>query len=62
MEELHVCTLALEARLNELERQGKTAIALSDGTHVLALAAVADTVKPSSAAAIADLHALGIEP
>ncbi|AUA57392.1 Probable cadmium-transporting ATPase [Achromobacter spanius] len=50
----------LEARMDELERQGKSAIALTDGTHVLALAAVADTVKPTSAAAIADLHALGV--
>ncbi|WP_417224206.1 HAD-IC family P-type ATPase, partial [Achromobacter spanius] len=50
----------LEARMGELEREGKSAFALSDGTHVLALAAVADTVKPTSAAAIADLHALGV--
>ncbi|MGE8620427.1 MAG: HAD-IC family P-type ATPase, partial [Achromobacter spanius] len=50
----------LEARMDELERQGKSAIALTDGSHVLALAAVADTVKPTSAAAIADLHALGV--
>lgn len=60
MRELGVASAKLEARLDELERQGKSAIALTDGTRVLAVAAVADTVKPTSAAAIADLHALGV--
>ncbi|MBB1624385.1 copper-translocating P-type ATPase [Achromobacter sp. UMC71] len=60
MRELGVSSPKLEARLDELERQGKSAIALSDGSRVLAVAAVADTVKPTSAAAIADLHALGV--
>lgn len=60
MRELGVSDAKLEARLDELEQQGKSAIALSDGQRVLALAAVADTVKPTSAAAIADLHALGV--
>ncbi|WMD22710.1 heavy metal translocating P-type ATPase [Achromobacter seleniivolatilans] len=60
MRELGVSSPKLEARLDELERQGKSAIALTDGSRVLALAAVADTVKPTSAAAIADLHSLGV--
>jgi Cd2+/Zn2+-exporting ATPase len=60
MRELGVSSPKLEARLDELERQGKSAIALTDGNRVLAVAAVADTVKPTSAAAIADLHALGV--
>ncbi|MNQ32091.1 putative cadmium-transporting ATPase [compost metagenome] len=60
MRELGVASDRLEARLDEWERQGKSAIALTDGSRVLALAAVADTVKPSSAAAIADLHTLGV--
>ncbi|MCZ8396152.1 heavy metal translocating P-type ATPase [Achromobacter ruhlandii] len=60
MRELGVSDEKLEARFDELEQQGKSAIALSDGQRVLALAAVADTVKPTSAAAIADLHALGV--
>src|SRR3546814_5059248 len=42
------------------EQQGKTAIALTDGTHILALAAVADTLKPGSADAVAALHKLGV--
>ncbi|MBB1595857.1 copper-translocating P-type ATPase [Achromobacter sp. UMC46] len=60
MRELGVSSPKLEARLDELERQGKSAIALTDGHRVMALAAVADTVKPTSAAAIADLHSLGV--
>ncbi|WP_287957512.1 MULTISPECIES: heavy metal translocating P-type ATPase [Achromobacter] len=60
MREAGVASAALEARMEELERQGKSVIALTDGSRVLALAAVADTVKPTSAAAIADLHALGV--
>ncbi|MCY1204145.1 Cadmium-transporting ATPase [compost metagenome] len=60
MREAGVSSPELEARMDELERQGKSVIALTDGSRVLALAAVADTVKPTSAAAIADLHALGV--
>ena len=60
MRELGVSSDALDARFDELESQGKSVIALSDGSRVLALAAVADTVKPTSAQAIADLHGLGV--
>ncbi|WP_434647204.1 heavy metal translocating P-type ATPase [Achromobacter piechaudii] len=60
MRDAGVSSPTLEARMDELENQGKSAIALTDGQRVLALAAVADTVKPTSAAAIADLHALGV--
>jgi len=60
MREAGVSSDALETRMGELERQGKSVIALTDGSRVLALAAVADTVKPTSAAAVADLHALGV--
>ncbi|WP_441299848.1 heavy metal translocating P-type ATPase [Burkholderia oklahomensis] len=61
VEELECCTSALEARLDELERQGKTVVMLIDGTRVLGLFAVADTVKDTSRAAVAELHALGIK-
>lgn len=54
------CSRALEARLDALERQGTTVVMLLDDTQALALFIVADTVKDSSRAAIADLHALGI--
>ena len=55
------CSDALEARLSALEKQGKTVILLADEQKVLALYAVADTVKDSSRQAIAELHALGIQ-
>ncbi|MBI3343780.1 MAG: heavy metal translocating P-type ATPase [Gammaproteobacteria bacterium] len=59
--ELGVCTPLLEAKLGELEEQGKTVISLTDGERVLVLFAVADTVKDSSRAAIRALHELGIK-
>ena len=59
--ELGRCSTALEARLDTLERQGKTVVMLMDEERVLALFAVADTVKDSSRAAIADLHKLGVQ-
>jgi Cd2+/Zn2+-exporting ATPase len=55
------CSDALEAQLSALEMQGKTVILLTDEQEVLALYAVADTVKDSSRQAIAELHALGIQ-
>ena len=59
--ELGRCSTALEARLDTLEREGKTVVMLMDEERVLALFAVADTVKDSSRAAIADLHKLGVQ-
>ncbi|MFA5662861.1 MAG: heavy metal translocating P-type ATPase [Castellaniella sp.] len=55
-----LCSPALEARLEALEQQGKTVVMLASGTQVLALYAVADTIKPDSRAAIGQLHALGV--
>ena len=60
MEELKVCSPELEARLDVLERQGKTTLLLSDGESVQALFAVADTVRETSRAAIRELEALGV--
>jgi len=59
--ELDRCTPGLEARREEMERQGKTVVMLTDEQQVLALFAVADTVKDSSRIAIADLHQLGVK-
>jgi len=61
VEELGRCSPELEARLDALERQGKTVVMLIDDQKVLALFAVADTVKDSSRVAIADLHRLGVK-
>ncbi|MHA3904649.1 heavy metal translocating P-type ATPase [Castellaniella sp. WN] len=55
-----LCSPDLEARLETLERQGKTVVLLADEHRALALYAVADTIKPDSAAAIQALHALGV--
>lgn len=60
VEELERCSPALEAKLDALERQGKSVVMLIDDARVLAIFAVADTIKDTSRAAIADLHALGI--
>lgn len=58
--ELGLCSEALEARLQELERQGKTTVLLADDGKVLALAAVADAVRDTSRQAVGDLAALGV--
>ncbi|MFM0343839.1 heavy metal translocating P-type ATPase [Paraburkholderia sp. RL17-347-BIC-D] len=60
VEELGRCSAALEARLHALESQGKTVVMLVDAERVLALFAVADTVKETSRAAIAELQRLGV--
>lgn len=60
LKELGLCS-GFEGLLERFERQGKTVLILSDKTQVLALFAVADTVKDSSRVAIADLHALGVK-
>ena len=51
----------LEAKLDALERQGKTVILLMDDTRPLALFGVADTVKETSRQAIAELRDLGVK-
>lgn len=60
IEERGLCSPALEAALAEHEAQGRTVTLLASETQVLALFAVADTIKPSSREAIAQLHALGV--
>ncbi|WP_116143426.1 cation-translocating P-type ATPase [Paraburkholderia sp. BL27I4N3] len=60
IEELGRCSASLEARLDVLESQGKTVVMLVDAERVLALFAVADTVKETSRAAIAELQRLGV--
>ena len=53
---------ALEAELGALEAQGRTVTLLADERGVLALFAVADTIKPSSIEAISQLKRLGVAP
>ncbi len=55
-----LCSPALEAELAKHEQQGRTVTLLADETRVLALFAVADTIKDTSRQAIAELKALGV--
>jgi Cd2+/Zn2+-exporting ATPase len=58
-----LCSAELEARLEEHEAQGRTLSLLAGPEGVLALFAVADTVKETSKQAVADLnHADGRQP
>ncbi|MBI3532762.1 MAG: heavy metal translocating P-type ATPase [Burkholderiales bacterium] len=61
IEELGLCSSEIEAKLNVLERQGKTVVLLANQTGVLAIFAVADTVRETSRHAVAELHTLGIK-
>lgn len=61
VEELGLCSPALEEQLFALEKQGKSVVLLLNKSGPLALFAVADTVKASSREAIQQLHELGIK-
>ncbi|MBU0524416.1 MAG: heavy metal translocating P-type ATPase [Gammaproteobacteria bacterium] len=61
VEDLGLCSPALEEKLFALEKQGKSVVLLLDKSGPLALFAVADTVKESSREAIQQLHDLGIK-
>ncbi|MGF6328162.1 Cd2+/Zn2+-exporting ATPase [Pseudomonas sp. BS3782 TE3695] len=61
VEDLGLCSPALEEQLFALEKQGKSVVLLLDKSGPLALFAVADTVKASSREAIEQLHELGIK-
>jgi Zn2+/Cd2+-exporting ATPase len=60
IEERGQCTPALEAVMKQHEQAGRSVTLLASPAGALALFAVADTIKPSSRAAVAELKALGI--
>ena len=62
VEERKQCSLALEAQLRTHEEAGRTVTLLMGEGGVLALFAVADTIKESSRRAVAELKALGVTP
>ena len=62
IEERGQCSPALEERLKQHEDGGRTVTLLATPERVIALFAVADTIKPSSREAVASLRALGITP
>ncbi len=55
-----LCTPEVEAELAIHEKQGRTVTLLADDSRVLALFAVADTIRETSKQAIVDLKALGV--
>lgn len=56
------CSPELEALLSEHERQGRTVAVLANQETVLAMFAVADTIKASSQEAIGEMLKLGVTP
>jgi len=62
IEERGQCSAELEARLATHEEAGRTVTLLANSERVMAICAVADTIKPSSAQAVADLKSLGVTP
>ena len=62
IEERGQCSAEIEAVLHRHEQAGRSVSLLATASGVVALFAVADTIKPSSAAAIDELKAMGITP
>ncbi|HAT1868195.1 TPA: heavy metal translocating P-type ATPase [Legionella pneumophila] len=60
-EDNRVCSPEIEQILKQLEEEGKTTVILSNNTTVLALFAVADTLRKTSQWAISKLHEQGIK-
>ena len=62
MEERKQCSPELEATLKEQEQMGRTVTLLADERGVLALFAVADTIRTTSLDAITKLKSMGVTP
>lgn len=60
-EALKLCSGQLEKRIFELEKQGKTVVALMGENGVQCLLAVADTIKESSLEALREMKKLGVK-
>lgn len=60
IEERGLCSADIEARLARHEAQGRTVTLLASASQVLAIFAVADTLKPGAPAALAELRQLGV--
>lgn len=59
-EENGVCCDHVHEVLFDLERQGKTAVVLTDGQEALAVYGVQDTLRDTSVQALKELHATGV--
>ena len=62
VEQLNICNPELEQMLNCLEEEAKTAMVLATTGELLAVLAVADTVRNTSQEAVSALKALGVTP
>jgi Cu+-exporting ATPase len=60
MQRQHISVIESESLLQKLEEAGKTAMILSDDTHILGIIAVADTVKATSKEAVQELRRKGL--
>ncbi|MCL5735496.1 MAG: HAD-IC family P-type ATPase, partial [Actinobacteria bacterium] len=60
IEDLKVCGPEMEEVFDALESHGKSVVILASEKGVLATFGIADTVRETSRAAIADLHSLGV--
>lgn len=61
MEELHLDITEWAPVMKRLEEAGKTAMLVAVDDEIAGIVAVADTIKPTSKAAVAALHEMGIE-
>ena len=61
MHKFGIGTEAIEQQMAQLESDGKTVMVAAEGSQILGLIAVADTIKSSSPVAILELKKLGIE-
>lgn len=55
-----ISTAPVRSRCDELEAQGKTVLMVACGDSLLGLIALADTLKPTAAAAVSQLHQMGL--
>jgi P-type Cu+ transporter len=61
LNEAGIATTAIDARIANLERNGKTVMLIAADGDLLGMIAVADTLKEDSAQAISELHRLGVQ-
>ncbi|HEX9829413.1 MAG TPA: heavy metal translocating P-type ATPase, partial [Bacteroidota bacterium] len=61
IEELGVCSPAVEERIRTLEEQGKTTVLLTDKKHVLGVLAVSDNPRAESEQLVQSLRNVGLE-
>jgi Cu+-exporting ATPase len=59
MQANNIETEEIKLRIETLQKQAKTVVMLAQADHVIGVLAIADKIKPDSAAAISKLHKLG---